>query len=190
MAIHKVSVSWKRWGDIFQEKLQIRFENPPPFVQSSKHTSNKVKGSYWQLGTLIFILSCKRAIYFYFPSPVCFENLEMALKNADFYLPLKHLNICQHAIELGSNILNWQQPAGAAGQWSLLVHLLPNILQFPPLFMSPISPLFSCLLFVFEFMILDTETEKDHKSSQALQALDFGSSVQWILHYELDCHQP
>ena len=55
----------------------------------------------------------------------------MALKNADFSLPLKHLNICQHA-NIRPNILNWQQPAGAAGQWSLLGHLLPDTLQFPP----------------------------------------------------------
>ncbi|KAI4569642.1 hypothetical protein MJT46_006936 [Ovis ammon polii x Ovis aries] len=66
-----------------------------------------------------------------------------------------------------------------------------NYLQRKPscMFTDVYRPLFSCLLFVFEFMILDTETEKDHKSSQALQALDFGSSVYRILHYELDCHQ-
>ena len=55
----------------------------------------------------------------------------MALKNADCYLPLKHVNICQHA-NIRPNILNGQQPAGAARQWSLLVCLLPHILQFPP----------------------------------------------------------
>ena len=38
MAIHKVSIWKKVGGEIFQEKLQIRFENPPIFVQSSKHT--------------------------------------------------------------------------------------------------------------------------------------------------------
>lgn len=96
--------------------------------------------------------SCKRVIYFYFPFPVCFENLEMALKNADFYLPLKHLNICQHA-NIRPNILNWQQPAGAAGQWSLLVHFLPNILQFPPF--SYVSYQSAFLIFAIHVWIHD-----------------------------------
>lgn len=42
---------------------------------------------------------------------------------------------------------------------------------------------------MFEFMIPDTETEKDYKSSHAFQVLDFGSSIYLILPYELDCHQ-
>lgn len=67
--------------------------------------------------------------------------------------------------------------------------LAPQYIAVPTTLMSPISPLFSCLLFVFEFMILDPETEKDLKAARLSKRWTLVHPSARILPYELDCHQ-
>lgn len=122
MAIHKVSVLKKVRGYLFRKSCKSGLKTLPHLFKVLS-ILNKVKGSYWQLGIDFFIWKLQNHLFILFPSPVCFENHKWLWK-MQILSSLKHLNSCQHA-NIRPNILNWQQPAGAAGQWSLLVHLLP-----------------------------------------------------------------